>query len=182
MLICSLFLQADLSIIHFFQDGNPRWTGNSRTQSHSVCYWVTFLQGAEQNSMERGNCISWRVSIFWILAAVWFFFFFSWKQMKSTLSLPCGSAWWTLEVEPTGRKTRRILSEFDLLPVRILLKSNKLCDSLCSEWTCKFCRKHIILEFLSSFWGSDTCNKIQIWYSWGFQVTLKETSRSGSVA
>lgn len=115
-----------------------------------------------------------------------FYFFFLWKQMISTLSVkkedssPCGSAWWTMEVEPAGRKSRGILSEFDLLPVRILLKWNKLCDSSCSEWTCKFCRKHIIMEFLASFWGSDTSKKIRISYSWGFQVTLKGTSRSGS--
>ena len=88
---------------------------------------------------------------------------FLWKKMIPTLSekgrllaLCCGSAWCTLEVEPAGRKLRGILSEFDLIPVRILLKSNKLCESLCPEWTCKFCRKHIILEFLSSFWGSET--------------------------
>lgn len=93
------------------------------------------------------------------------------SEKRRLLALCCGSAWWTLEVEPSGRKTRGILSEFDLVPVRILLKSNKLCESLCPEWTCKFCRKHIILEFLSSFWGSETSKKTQISYSLGFQAS-----------
>lgn len=58
MPISSLFLQTDLSIIHFFYDCNQRWTGNSRTETRSVCYWVTFLQGAEQNCADKVNNVS----------------------------------------------------------------------------------------------------------------------------
>lgn len=87
------------------------------------------------------------------------------------LALCCGSVWWTLEAETAGRKLGGILSEFDLVLVRILLKSNKLCESPFPEWTCKFCRKHIVLEFLLSFWSSETSKKIQISYSLEFQAS-----------
>lgn len=67
---------------NFFYDCNQRWTVNSRIHTHSVCYRDTFLQGSEENCMEKGNCFPWRVFHHFKLG---FNLFFSWKQKISAL-------------------------------------------------------------------------------------------------